>query len=330
MSHEHDVTVVRLGEIRKHPNADTLSITEVLGCPVILRTGDYAEGELAAYVPVDSVVPGDAERWAFLRHTPDDVRPIRIRAKRLRGIFSMGLLAKPEPDMAEGDEIRERWGIVAYEAPMALTIGGDNEPDPGLMPCYTDIDGWRRYRRLLVDGEQIVATEKIHGANGRYLWRDGRLWVGSRTGIKREDPRSIWWQAAYAADLAAKLATVPGIAVYGEVYGQVQDLKYGVTSGARFVAFDAMDTTTRRYLDYHDFDVLMDRLKLDVVPVLYHGPYDPEAIAALAEGKTVFADGVHVREGFVVRPVAERFDERLGRVILKLAGEGYHLRKGAA
>ena len=33
MSTEHDVTVVRLGEIRKHENADSLGITEVDGRP---------------------------------------------------------------------------------------------------------------------------------------------------------------------------------------------------------------------------------------------------------------------------------------------------------
>lgn len=37
----------------------------------------------------------------------------------------------------------------------------------------------------------------------------------------------------------------------------------------------------------------------------------------------------HVREGFVVKPIRERQDPRLGRVFLKMAGEGYLLRKGA-
>ena len=36
----------------------------------------------------------------------------------------------------------------------------------------------------------------------------------------------------------------------------------------------------------------------------------------------------HVREGFVVKPTAECFDDRIGRVILKMVGEGYLLRKG--
>lgn len=39
---------------------------------------------------------------------------------------------------------------------------------------------------------------------------------------------------------------------------------------------------------------------------------------------------VYVREGFVVKPLRERYHPRLGRVILKRHGEGYLLRKKEA
>jgi hypothetical protein len=60
--------------------------------------------------------------------------------------------------------------------------------------------------------------------------------------------------------------------------------------------------------------------------VLHRGPWSA-ALCALAEGPTVIGEGAHVREGFVVRPVRERVDRRAGRVVLKLHGEGYLLRK---
>ncbi|RYE90041.1 MAG: RNA ligase, partial [Myxococcales bacterium] len=83
---EFHVRVVRVGPIVKHPQADNLSIAQVFGYPVIIRTGEYAEGDRAVYVPVDSVVPEGDPRWAFLGEHR------RIRAKKLRGVFSMGLL----------------------------------------------------------------------------------------------------------------------------------------------------------------------------------------------------------------------------------------------
>ena len=137
----------------------------------------------------------------------------------------------------------------------------------------------------------------------------------------------MWWRVAERYNLADLLATVPNIAVYGEVYGQVQDLKYGVGRDEyRLTVFDAMDTMTRRYLDYYDMVALVDRLGLPRVPILYNGPWYPD-LASLANGKTTMFDADHVREGIVIKPVHERFDDRVGRVVLKLHGEDYLLRK---
>lgn len=320
MSREHDVVIVRLGPVRKHPNADALEITEVHGCSVITRPGDFHEGDLAVYLPIDTVVP-DVPRWGFLQGH------LRIRAKRLRGIFSMGLLAAVDPAWMEGQEVSAEMGTKTYEPPADLSTGGDNEPDPGFMPVYTDIESLRRWDvDVMTDpNEEVTCTEKTHGCNGRFCWSRDRLWCGSRTGIKREDLRSIWWRAAQWADLANVLKGAPNIVFYGEVYGQVQDLKYGVPNGVvRLVFFDAFDIATHTYLNFDKFRALAeDRLGLMCAPALYRGPYSG-LDRGLAEGPSVVGAGACIREGFVMRPVRERFHESLGRVIL---GEGYHLRK---
>lgn len=178
---------------------------------------------------------------------------------------------------------------------------------------------------MLVEGEEVVLTEKIHGASAKYVFRDDRLWVASNRRFWKLDADTIWSQAARNLDLAARLARHPGIAIYGEVFGQVQDLKYGIASGVRLALFDAMDTATRRYFDFDEFVSLAAALDLPTVPVLYRGPWSP-SLREMAEGRSTMAD--HVREGLVVRPVKER-GEHMGRVILKMVGEGYHLRKNA-
>lgn len=326
---EWRVEVVRLGPIEKHPNADTLSITTVLGgYPVILHTGSFQEGDLAVYVPVESIVPADDQRWSFLDgHW-------RIRAKRLRGIFSMGLLTEADPSWEVGLTVHEELRITKYEPPEPLQMGGENEKDPGFLPTYTDIEGLRRWPDVLQVGEEVVITEKIHGANGRWLWHQDRLWAGSHHGIKRRNEDNLWWKAAARCGLEEKLQRCPGIAFYGEVFGQVQDLKYGAGKNDLFIAmFDAMEVETRRYLDYHEFVDECDLRGLGIVPLLYRGPWD-DGLRSLAEGNTNWYGGHpspgHVREGFVVKPVRERIDLSIpsSRVILKLIGEGYHLRKG--
>lgn len=354
---EFHVVVIEVGKFGKHPNADTLSILQVLGdYPVIFRTGGFETGQKAVYIPVDSIVPDTAE-WAFL----DGHR--RIKAKRLRGIFSMGMLA-PIPctctgsarplekievnDNGEivgnpqiwhktdclavsakvGDNVQAAMGIEKYEPPEMLSMGGENERDPGFLPVYTDLEGLRRHPHLLIPGEEVVLTEKIHGANARFLFQDDRLWVGSHKCIKRESDTNMWWVLAKKLNLAERLARTPGIAVYGEVYGAVQDLNYGHVKGhTSLVLFDAMDTKTRRYLDYNDFLDLCQTLELPAAPALYQGPWSDD-LRSHSEGKSVLYPG-NIREGFVVRPMKERFDQLVGRVVLKLVGEGYLTRKGA-
>lgn len=319
---DYHCKVVRLANVEKHPNANTLSIADAGGYPVIFRTGDYSEGDLAAYIPVDSVVP-DTPDWAFLNGAR------RIKAKRLRGIFSMGMLTKAPDGLNEGDDCMQALGIERYQSKHDIKLGmnTENEVDPGFLPVYTDIESYRRHKNILVPGEEVVITEKVHGANARFLYRDDKEWVGSHHCIKRMHADNIWWKAARNANLWSVLHDIPNIALYGEIFGQVQDLKYG-RAGVDLVFFDALDTKTNKYLDYDDFVKLTDEFALKRVPELYRGPWE-QKLLQLAEGPTVIGAGLHTREGIVIRPTKERYERKCGRVILKMVGEGYLLRKNS-
>lgn len=320
---EFHVEVVRVGPVTKHPNADTLSITNIHGgYPVIMRTGEYVEGDLAVYVPVDALVPADDPRWEFLGVNT------RIKAKRLRGVFSMGLLTKADPSWTLGQDVREALRITKWEAD-APEEGSADEADPGTMPVYTDIEGLRRHRHALVEGEEVILTEKIHGENFRAMHDGERLWVGSRTRVKKRDPKaSNWWRAAIAAGLEDTLRAFPGVIIYGESCGYTGGFPYRQAGRVPTLrVFDAMDSRSRRYFDADDFYALASGLRLTVAPPLYRGPWSWDLVSH-ADGMSV-VDPTHIREGFVVRPVKERVDERLGRVILKMHGEAF-LTRGKA
>ncbi|MEM3097506.1 MAG: RNA ligase (ATP) [Nitrososphaerales archaeon] len=317
---EFKVQVVRVGEIKKHPNADSLGITKIGEYPVMMKLGEFKEGDLAVYVPVDSIVPVDDPRWAFLDgHN-------RIKAKKLRGVFSMGLLTKADPSWVEGQEVHNELRIVKYEAPVHFGAGNDeNEECPFEFPKYTGIEAYRRYPNIIMGGEEIVATEKIHGTNGRWVWHMERLWCGSHNQIRKMDVSSLYWKAAEKYELGRRLKDYDGFVFYGEIYGWVQDLRYGHKKNEISIAiFDIFDMSSSKWLDYDEFKNMVDAAGLPTVPVLYRGPWSKEVLK-YAEGPTSMGGG-HVREGIVIRPVKERFDERIGRVILKYHGEGYLLR----
>lgn len=167
------VHLVQIGGFGKHPNADTLSITQVYGQNVIFRTGTYEKGDLAVFLPPDTVLPTDPEH-PILKDNPGLKPGRRIDAVRLRGIFSNGLLVPAkilftEEELASipvGTHVAERLGLTKYEDQGdRLATTGENERDPGFMPVYTDIDGWAKYRNagLINEGDKVVILEKIHG-----------------------------------------------------------------------------------------------------------------------------------------------------------------------
>lgn len=215
----------------------------------------------------------------------------------------------------------------------------DALPAPAGFPKYTDIENLLRWPGILIPGEPVVIMEKIHGANWRAGWNiivEGdnviteEFYVGSHSQFRKKS-ENVWWKVALDETVADKLSLTGNlnIILFGEVYGPVQKgFDYGSPDKPRLVIFDAYDTASNRYLDSDALMVLTADLDLPLAPVLYEGPWEPE-LKNLAEGLSKL-DGKTMREGFVVRPAAERWHERVGRVIFKhLSPEYLLLKKGS-
>lgn len=178
----------------------------------------------------------------------------------------------------------------------------------------------------------------IHNSNFRstYVSKEDRLYIGSRQCNKRrpiDGTNSTWWQVAEKYDLENKLRTyAPDLIFFGEMYGQNQDLKYGCIKDTldayKLAFFDVYDVLKARYLDYDEATRILDALDLPKVPVLYRGPWKSlEEFLPLAELDSQIPGANHLSEGWVCRPVKERWDHRVGRLILKLHGQRFLLRK---
>jgi hypothetical protein len=127
---EFHVEVVKLGKILDLENSTSLSITNVLdGFPCIIKRGSFKEGDLAIYIPIDSIVDTKMPEFQFLNKGK---RYRRIKALKLRGTFSMGLLI-PAPDGAVVAQ-RERDAALAACANMRAVLeenGGWCSDDAG-------------------------------------------------------------------------------------------------------------------------------------------------------------------------------------------------------
>jgi RNA ligase (TIGR02306 family) len=352
---------IRKVEVSPHPDADRLDLVKVDDYTAVSQKGRFQSGDLAVYVPEQAVLNekllklsgfwNEEQGKGMLAGSKGD----RVKPVRLRGVISQGilldvdLLNSPEGevtvgDAAEGMEVGHLLDIKKWEPPIPVHLAGDVKPNADIRG-YTDIENIKRYPDVLVDGEEVVATEKMHGSCCIVMWHDGDLFVSSKgmasKGLVIEDKQdeqgrstNAYWRAANELHLRERLRLlaeylmVDKIILYGELLG-VQDLKYGEGNGSvGFVAFDIYFND--RYADYDYFLQLMEWEDIPPARELYRGPYSKEAILAVTDGKeTITGDEMHVREGVVVKPVHDRRDDTMGRVVLKSVSADYLTRRDA-
>lgn len=181
----------------------------------------------------------------------------------------------------------------------------------------------RRYDLAISVHHNFVANGVVvHNSSVRAVFasRENRMYMGSRTEWKRYDKENLWWRALEQNNWLEEFCREhPDLVVYGEVYGQVQSLKYGTKPGEyRIAVFDIMRGT-----QWVEFEELASYTSLKLVPLLYQGPFDLELLKELAEGQSTIPGANHIREGIVVKTIPERVNDEIGRVCLKLVSNSY-------
>jgi RNA ligase (TIGR02306 family) len=348
--------------ILPHPDADALELAQIDDYRAVVRKGEFSDGDMAIYIPEASILPealiselGLEGALAGGTFGPDGKKlRDRVKAIRLRGELSQGLVFRPTDDgeyasvlpLTPGVDYAEALGISKWAPPIPLEMAGEAEPCPALI-SYTDIENIKRFPDAIVAGEPVLGIEKLHGSCCVFLSSpDGNFHVSSKgnasagRGLKPtvdEDGKltNVYWRAAEAYGLSEKMAAMrekfgcEAVHVYGEVLG-VQDLRYGLTKGQlEYRVFDIR--VDRDFLDAGVLAATCEELGLPMPAVLYDGPYDREEVEAAAVGpEQLTGTESHIREGLVLRPLHERLDSRLGRVIVKVISPDYLLRKGNA
>jgi RNA ligase (TIGR02306 family) len=181
------------------------------------------------------------------------------------------------------------------------------------MPVF-DVDAFKHYKNAFDPGEMVEVTEKIHGSNARFVFRDEHMFAGSRTQWKAENANCIWRKVLKAQPWIEEWCRAhPRYGLYGEVTPtQGEKFEYGSKEPQLF-AFD-IRTPEGTWLSREDIDQWPARWW---VPILYTGPFDWEVIKTFVDGQTTVPGAKGIREGIVIRPVKERHVRGLGRLILK-------------
>lgn len=374
---EFECKVYKL-RIEEHPNADLLEVALVGDYRSIVRKGQYKTGDLGVYIPEAAIVPDWMLTRLGLKGKLAGKDHNRVKAVRLRGIFSQGLIYPVElrsdcldtetgitsdvhcitiqeggagHRVEEGDDVTEWLGVTKYEPPIPQSMSGLMKSAFGKTVKY-DIENIKKYPDVLKDGEHVIMTEKIHGTfccfgyhpevEHPIVTSKGNSAGGRIFKFVDENKGNVYIRALNSTEVDGQNVVTRIQAsghypdqlpfyILGEVYGPgIQDLQYGMTE-AKFRVFDIYigEPEQGRYLNPDELIATCSDFGLDMVPILYDGPFSKAAVEEHTNGKeSVSMKGANIREGIVIKPIEERRDDELGRIILKSVSEAYLLRRG--
>jgi RNA ligase (TIGR02306 family) len=220
-------TIENIHSIRKHPNADSLSLAKVLGYQVIIGLDSFKEGDKVVFIQPDTLLP--EEPWAEMFRK----RSSRVKACKLRGEWSFGIVMPISTwsalvaygDIVSGTEISEIIGVTKWEPPMPQDLSAAGVLPRGIPK--TDEERWQNLE--LPYGSVVDVSLKIDGKSMTvYSLRDGDDWktgVTSRSMDLKLDCSNHYTriEAHYGLmEVAKSLSKRFGmaIALRGEVFGQ--------------------------------------------------------------------------------------------------------------
>lgn len=363
---DFSVNVVTVEDVLPIEGADKIEVAVIGGYQSIIGKGHFKKGDLAAYIPEQSVLPlALIEEMGLVGKLAGSMKN-RVKAIKLRGVLSQGLLYPYEslkkkaddytlgqfPLPAEGSDVAAVLGVTKHEPGVPAHFAGQmSRPRGDKQLLNYDIENIKKYNRVLQEGEEVVFTEKIHGTlmQCAYFPDTDEFVVSSKglgaRGFAIEDNEAnvnnTYIKAAKKHGLEGKIRAlayarknfakqVTPIFIVGEVFGKgVQDLTYG-TEDIQYRAFDVYYGAPGLgdYVDAEFKYKLFDDLALPYVPVLYRGPFSQTVLEQFTNGKeTVSGKQFNVREGVVINPIRER-REKFGRVVLKSVSADYLTRKG--
>lgn len=348
------VEIKKIDKIIPHNNADTLSILQIGGWQVVAKTEAIIDQTHILYVPIDAIADKDHDLLYFLDGA-------RVKTAKLRGVISQGLciplsevkrylkkkkvldediksLLNPE----HGHNLAHMLDIRKYEPPIPNANFGyigklSNNPD---FYKYTDIEHYANFVNELDENDVVVITEKLHGTSARYGIYDGKILIGSRNQQFEYDGNDESLSSVYSTvflrdEIENKLNALKdlypnssSVAMYGEIAGpgiQGKTFKYGKERPEFFLYDISIDG---KYLNWNEYKEVVDRLELQACPVLA-GPIEMKAVdvdAILNQHYGISCLDSHIKEGIVVKPVVEKFVEKLGRVVLKIISPEYLLK----
>lgn len=349
------VDLFTITSITPHPDADRLDIVHYGGYSAVVPRNFFKEGDKAIYIPEGALVPDSILAKENLACKLAGPQKNRVKAISLRGQLSQGLVLPLShyPEAEQSVNIATTLGIEKYEPPVPLHMNSDSTKG-GLVGqlLHYDIENWKKLGHLLTLDHMVTISEKIHGTLLQVAYlscdvEDGfgttKKVVVSSKGLSTKgqyitDPNNLYVSIAHQRGLITfveRYGIIQGarrVILLGEIYGPVQDLKYGLASPS-YAAFDLfIEDHSGHSFFIHGADLprLLTEAGIQCVPILCGGFYHPMLPDLYVSGPSLVAahhGEKQIREGIVIRAYGPptKYTQN-GRLVLKHISPEYLLR----
>lgn len=350
--------IVRVDDIRVHPNADRLEIAVIGLWNVVVSKGQFTKDDSAIFCEIDSLLPIEDERLAFLagrnEYAIDGKQYSRLKTMRLRKVLSQGLLlpcsqfGKEITQFLEYEDedvtLADALGIIKYEPPED-SYGGNRgngavkgHPFPYFIP-KTDQERIQNlvyeYNEALSNKELFEVTFKLDGSSITIAVNNNAIYICSRnnTLTMQEDWNEIYShyiRAAIDSGILFKLILINSLtgrnlALQGELCGpKIQSNFEGLDKDTIFI-YDVYDIDNSRYLLPDERIELLYNYGLynDRVPVYLNNALLADNIndtLVMADGKSALNG--KFREGLVFKSMTRDFSfKAIGNSYLEKTGK---------
>jgi RNA ligase (TIGR02306 family) len=302
-------SIRRIKQLSPIEGADRIEVATVDGWNVVVKKGEFKEGELCVYFEIDSWVPHKVAPFLTKEgKEPADYKGVkgqRLRTVRLRGQISQGLILPtglldmyPE----EGTDVTEPLGVLKWERE-EKPYKGPGQPNysnkvfPTELFPKTDQERLQNVFDRRPKDHTYEVTVKLDGSSCSIFRLDGKLRVCSRNlelDIVEEDD-GFWtklWKRLLRRPVRYKNTDnhfvamalryqkhIPeGFCFQGELCGPGIQNNYERLEQKEFFVYDVVNLKTRQYLDPHDRRVVTNFYGLQHVPVVDEERGYPESL----------------------------------------------------
>lgn len=329
-------SIQKIRDIQPIEGADAIEVATINSWKVVVaKNVGHKPGDKVVYFEIDSFLPIEPE-FEFLRKTSyrkleTGEEGFRLKTMKLRGELSQGLIIplkvayevanrKSSIPMkietweiaAEGTEVTTLLGVTKWDLPLPAELEGKAK---GYLPSFITKTEEERIQNFTKPYElwkekkcYFFITEKLHGESISFYINQGVYGVCTHR-LELLEPKSsevysVFWRVGENLGIKEKLTSLGrNICIQGELIGEgIFKNKYRIKGNTvRF--FNAFDIDKQERLTFHEFKTLMEKLGLEIVPVLGVGVSLPETIEEIlkwAEGKSVLNPKTE-REGIVIK-----------------------------